>query len=89
MYYLLRRVVGNSKATTGLKAIRSVFTLVPLDQQLVDQALEGRFADFEDGIQACAALRANADCLVTRDPRGFKYSAVTVMTPEALIAVLD
>lgn len=88
-YYLLRRVVGREKAATGIRAVRSIFEIVTLDHQIIDQALDSGFADFEDGIQASAAFRAGADCIVTRDPKGFRKSGVPVLLPSALIAALD
>jgi len=88
-YYLLRREVGHRKATTGIKAVRSIFEIVTLDHQMIDQAIDGGYADFEDGIQACAAVRAGADCIVTRDPKGFRKSDVPVVAPETLIVSLN
>jgi len=88
-YYLLRRVVGHRKAITGIKAVRSIFEIVTLDHHMIDQAIDADYSDLEDGIQACAALRAGADCIVTRDPKGFRKSDVPVLAPETLIASLN
>lgn len=87
-YYLMRSEVGHRRAISGLKAVRSVFEIVELDDLMIEQAIEGGFGDFEDGIQACAALRANADWIVTRDVRGFRKSQVPALQPAELIARL-
>lgn len=88
-YYLLRRAAGRRKALSGLKAMRSIFEIVELDATLIDQAIAGGFADFEDGVQACSALRAEADCIVTRDARGFRKSDVPAVRPAELLASLE
>lgn len=87
-YYLLRQVVTQRKAISGLKAVRSIFEVVQLDGIMIDQAIEQGFIDFEDGVQACAALRASADTIVTRDVRGFRKSQVPAVTPSELLATL-
>lgn len=87
-YDLLRRLTTHRKAMTGIKAIRDVFDVVALDAQLIDQAIDSGFADFEDAVQAYAAFRAGAECIVTRDPRGFKKSQVPVISPQAYLASL-
>lgn len=89
VYYLLRRVVGHRKAMTAIKGVRNVFEIVPLDKRMIDQALDGGFGDLEDGLQACAALYAEAECIVTRDPKGFRQSDVPAMSPEALVASFE
>jgi len=86
VYYLLRRIAGHAKATKAIKGIREVFDIVPLDREMIDQALDGGFDDLEDGIQACAAQRAEAQCIVTRDPKGFRRSQVPAIAPDKLIA---
>ncbi len=88
-YYLLRHAAGHRKAITGIKAVRSIFDIVTLDQNMIDQAIGNDYPDLEDGIQACAALRAGADCIVTRDPKGFRKSDVPVLAPGTLIASLN
>ena len=47
--------------------------------------------DFEDAIQFHSAVRARADCLITRDPAHFKEAAATlaISTPDEFLAVWD
>jgi hypothetical protein len=66
---------------TDIKAIRDTFEVVALDSQLIDRVIDSGYADFENAVQAHAAFKANADCIVTREPSGFK----TVIRPEAYL----
>ena len=43
-------------------------------------------ADFEDALQAAAALACGAQYIVTRNERNFKASAVQAISPEAFLA---
>jgi len=88
IYYLLRHLAGHDKAMTGIKAVRSIFEIIALDQSMVDQSIDNPTADLEDAIQACAAIRAKADYIVTRDAKGFRKSDVPAVSPEALLLML-
>ena len=58
LYYLLRRVKGQQAARKALGILRDIFTLVPLDVQIANQAIDAGIKDFEDAIQFFSALRA-------------------------------
>lgn len=89
IYYLLRHIAGHTKSVSGVKMVRDIFELVELDRSMIDQVIDSRFNDLEDAIQACAALRAKAAFIVTRDANGFKNSDVPAISPEALLVMLD
>jgi len=88
-YYLLRHFAGHAKALTGVKMVRDIFEMIELDRSMIDQSIDSRFNDLEDAIQACAAARAKAEFIVTRDAKGFKKSDVPAISPEALMAMLS
>jgi predicted nucleic acid-binding protein len=89
IYYLLTHLADQDKAMVGVRAVRDIFEIIALDQTLVDQAIDHPASDLEDAIQACAAIRAKADYIVTRDAKGFRKSHVPAISPEALLANLD
>lgn len=89
IYYLLRHIAGHTKAVAGVKMVRDIFELVELDRSMIDQAIDSRFNDLEDAIQSCAALRAKAAYIVTRDAKAFKNSDVSAISPEAMMGMLD
>ncbi len=89
VFYVERKNVGFDKALAGIKLIRAVFQIVPLDGGVIDRALAVPGRDFEDGIQAAAAIRVVADYLVTRDVRDFDGAGVQAIMPDDLLAVLQ
>jgi predicted nucleic acid-binding protein len=50
----------------------SVFEVVELDKQILQQALDSPVKDFEDAIQYHCAVRGKADCIVTRGLRHYR-----------------
>jgi predicted nucleic acid-binding protein len=84
-HYVLRRASGPRPAHEALKLLRDVFTLVPLDEQILHRAIDSDFSDFEDAIQFFSALRAGADCLLTRNVRHFPAEPVSILTPDEFL----
>ncbi len=88
IHYLIRRVHGAARAGQAVGAILRVFSVAPVDDGIVREASGLSSPDFEDAVTAVAALRAGCDIIVTRDPKGFRGSPVTVLAPEAAAPLL-
>lgn len=88
IHYLVRKEWGNVKARRIISNILRVFEVAPVDGAVVQEALELPFSDFEDAVTAAAARLAACECIVTRDPKGFRGSTVLSLTPEAVIPLL-
>jgi predicted nucleic acid-binding protein len=84
--YLLRRVKGQQAARKALGILRNIFTLVPLDVQIANQAIDVDIKDFEDAIQFFSALRAGASVLITRNPKDFPAGDIAIQTPAEFLA---
>jgi predicted nucleic acid-binding protein len=89
IHYLVRKEMGNAKAKRVVSAILRVFGVAAVDGATVQEALQSAFSDFEDAVTAAAAHLAGCECIVTRDPKGFRGSSVRVLTPEALLPLLN
>lgn len=85
IHYLIRKEMGNRKATQIISAMLRVFGVAPVNNAVSQEALQLPFSDFEDAVTAAAARLAGCQCIVTRDPKGFRGSPVRVLTPEAAI----
>jgi hypothetical protein len=66
--------------------LRDTLTAVTLDEQVLNQAMHAKFLDFEDAIQCYSALRADAECLLTRNVEHFPASGLRVLSPEEFMA---
>ncbi len=88
IHYLARKEKGNVKARRIVSAILRVFTVAAVDSAVVQEALELPCPDFEDAVTAAAARLAGCECIVTRDPKGFRGSPLRALTPEAVLPLL-
>ena len=86
VYYIVRHEADERRARLAVSGLRDIFDIVEVDAQIINQAIDSGFADFEDGIQHACASRSNADMLVTRDHHGFRRSAIPVVTPETYLS---
>jgi predicted nucleic acid-binding protein len=89
IHYLVQKEMGSGKARRIVSAILRVFGVAAVDGAAVQEALQLPFTDFEDAVTAAAARLAGCECIVTRDPKGFRGSPVRALTPEALTPLLD
>ena len=84
IHYLVRKELGIIKARRIVSAILRVFGVAAVNAAVLQEALQLSFPDFEDAVTAAAARLAGCECIVTRDPRGFRGSPVRSLTPEAV-----
>lgn len=89
IYYVVRKRRTRQVADRMMVLLRDTFAAVPLDGQILDQAIDARFKDLEDAIQYFSAVRAQAACIVSRDARAFPYSDLPVLTPTELLTSND
>lgn len=86
-YYIIRKFAGRTNADNALRLMRDVFTPVNLTAQLLNQAIDADFADFEDAIQFHSAVHSQAECIITRNPDHFPRKPLPVLSPtEFLVA---
>jgi predicted nucleic acid-binding protein len=89
IHYLVRKETGNIKARRIVSAILRVFGVATVDGAVVQEALQLPLSDFEDAVTAAAARLAGCDCIVTRDPKGFRGTPVRSLTPEAVTPLFN
>ena len=86
IYFVVRKTRGADTAASMMTLLRDTFTAVPLDKQVLNQAIDAKFSDFEDAIQYYSALRADVECLLTRNVDHFPDSGLRVISPEEFLA---
>jgi predicted nucleic acid-binding protein len=89
IHYLIRKEKGNARARRIVSAILRVFGVAAVDGAVAREALLLPCPDFEDAVTAAAARLAGCECIVTRDPKGFRGSPVRALTPEAVLPLLQ
>ena len=88
IHYLAAKVLGAQRALGEVRKILSLFEVVPVSRPVLEAALNLGFGDYEDAVLHEAARQADAQGIVTRNPRHFKAAALPVYTPEELSRAL-
>jgi predicted nucleic acid-binding protein len=85
IYYVVRKTAGKCKADKALR----ILPVAP-DTLILNQAIDSTMDDFEDAIQFYSAIRARAECLITRNPGHFERTEtnLAISTPDEFLAVL-
>lgn len=87
--YVLRKTMTVAERLYKMTRLASIVEIIPLDRLIIEATFTLGFADFEDGLQYCAARAVPAiEAIVTRDPKGFAAGALPVLTPPAALAAL-
>ncbi|MCL1991642.1 MAG: PIN domain-containing protein [Spirochaetes bacterium] len=89
MYYIQRKLIGHEAAINFLKNLRLLLTVLSVDDQTVQKALESEFKDFEDAIQYFTALENKVDCIITRNINDYNKSLLPVYSPTELLNIIE
>jgi predicted nucleic acid-binding protein len=88
-YYLLRQIARHEKVIEKLRQLMTILDVLSIDREIVMQALNSGFKDFEDAVQNFAANKAGfIDVILTRNVKDYAKSEMGVMTPENYIKAL-
>ncbi|MBI4565622.1 MAG: PIN domain-containing protein [Planctomycetes bacterium] len=85
-YYIISKYAGRRAAEKAIRLLRDIFTPVDLTGQVLSQAIDAEFADFEDAIQFHSAVHAKAEGIVTRNPDHFPRAPLFVLSPAEFLA---
>jgi predicted nucleic acid-binding protein len=87
-HYIVAKEKGRQVAATAIVDLLRIVTVVPLETADFHQALLLGLSDFEDAVQATAAMKVGADYVVTRNGRDFKGAPVDARTPAEVLALI-
>ncbi len=79
--YALLRQMDSRKAKMILRKLRLIVGILPLNDKVIDLALnDDTMPDFEGALQYFTALNNEQDIIITRNLKDFKSSKLPVMT---------
>lgn len=87
VYYVIRKIGGKEKAEKAMRLMRDTFGIIAPDAQIIAQAIDASCDDFEDAVQLYSAVRAKANCLVTRNPGDYPCGDPAILMPEEFLAL--
>ena len=80
-----RKQVSARHAQEVLRDFKQLVTVLPVDDCVVEQALQAGFADFEDALQYFSAIGGGCNALLTRNGRHYRKAAIGIFTAEAFL----
>ena len=85
-YYILRKHLDAKDANIAIEPILKRLDIHDLTKKELNLALKSKTIDFEDACQIeCANKIGNVNYILTRDKKGFKFSAIDVLNPEEFL----
>lgn len=89
IYYILKQSFSHVKVLELLDELYDLVEIAEVSQGIIRKSLKTSFfKDFEDCIQYnCALTVRNLSCIVSRDGKEYKKSALPVMSPEEAVAL--
>ena len=79
-HYIMCRQNPETEVRKILRKFKVLVNVLPVDDVIVDLALNSEFRDFEDAIQYYTAFENEQDVIITRNNNDFKESKLPVMT---------
>jgi predicted nucleic acid-binding protein len=85
LFYILRKELTTQGALEVLRKLRRITRVIPVDEQMIDLALDSSFKDFEDAIQYYAASAQSLEAVVTRDKQDYRSAKLPILTAEEFV----
>ena len=90
LYYLLRRTTKHERVIERLSQLLIFIDMLQMDKEVIVNALNSKFKDFEDALQNFAAVKSgNIDAIITRNIKDFKNSKIGILTPDDFIKTIN
>jgi predicted nucleic acid-binding protein len=89
IFYIVRRAMSLGAAHAAVRTCLDSFEVVTVDRAILERATLLSGSDYEDNVQIACAAAARMDAIVTRDPAGFRQSALPALTPAEVVERLD
>lgn len=88
LYYLLDKDKSSREARAVITTLLQFMCIAPVDQGVIEQALNLEYQDFEDAVTMIAAIRCKADYLISRNEKDFKPALLPVVKPVDFLGTL-
>ena len=87
-FYVLSKYISAAAVQDAIAESFKVITPVSLTEEELRRGTRLKWDDLEDCLISLATVKAQADYLVTRDPKGFERSPIPVVSPPEALALL-
>ena len=90
IFYIINKCIKDKKATRELikKHFIGTIKIATVDSNIIFEALDTEWDDFEDCVQYIVGESISADYIVTRNPKDFENANIKVVTPEEFLNII-
>jgi len=85
IYYIYKKLSSSVEARSFIKDLIEIVEVAGVDNEVIVDALESKFFDFEDSVQHFCAVRNRCDFIVTRNIKDYTFSEVQVLDPKEFV----
>ena len=86
VYYLLRKTAKHAIIIEKIKQLLTIIEIVEMNKEVVLNALNSGFNDFEDALQNFSAVEnGQIKIILTRNIKDFNKSELAILTPETYL----
>ncbi len=89
IHYLASKTVGATEAAAYIRELLAIFDVACVDREMLRNALDSGFSDYEDAVLHEAARSVGVGAIVTRNGKDFTRATLPVFTPGELLAALQ
>ena len=87
--YILSKQFASDQARKKLLNFKTLVSILPVNDKIIELALGSDFKDFEDAIQYFTAIEGSLTTLLTRNLKDFKKAEIGVFTPEQFLKTIE
>jgi len=80
IHYIIQKKLDRDDVKSELKIIQNEHSLVSITKEIINNALDSQFKDFEDGVQYFCAKSVEAELIITDNLKDYKYSDIRVIS---------
>jgi predicted nucleic acid-binding protein len=88
IHYVVSRARDRQLAAAAVTDLLRFMEVIPVEKVDFSQALVLPMEDFEDAVQAAAALKIGVDYIVTRDEKGFGGLSIPTVNSGEILSLL-
>jgi predicted nucleic acid-binding protein len=85
-YYLEKNARDRNKNIKILSGIMKMFTIIEVNEKILNAALHSGLTDYEDAVIEVSAMEKAVDYIITRNIKDFKNSTIKALLPEEYLA---
>ncbi len=83
MHFIIRKLHDTKFANGSILFVNKHFKIIDANNEDIENSIQSKFSDFEDGVQYFAALRSKKiDAFITRNVKDYKHALLPVFTPK-------